>query len=98
VDDKGLAMIFVFGLPGYRRNSQQTPAILAAGKVLDRMAAAGVPGTAGVSSGMCFCGIIGKPDIRCEYAVMGGKPPLRRAFSTFKLTTTNQRRHKRLYT
>jgi len=71
VDDKGLAMIFVFGLPGYGNNQQCTPCIVAARKVLNLMAAAGIPGTAGIAIGTCFCGVVGDPRIRCEYAVMG---------------------------
>eukprot|EP00873_Tetraselmis_striata_P038272 jgi/Tetstr1/458536/TSEL_044939.t1 len=73
VDDKGLAMIFVFGLPGYRSHRQTLPCILATGKVLDLVATLGVAATAGVSMGACFCGLVGHPGIRCEYAVMGGE-------------------------
>ena len=76
VDDKGLAMIFVFGLPGYRSNVQSVACIRSAGKVLDLLAEAGLKGTAGVSMGVCFCGLVGNPRTRCEYAVMGGgRPP-----------------------
>lgn len=73
VDDKGLAMIFVFGLPGYRRQHQHLPAVQAGLKLVTLMQSAGIATTAGVSSGMCFCGVIGDPRIRCEYAVMGGE-------------------------
>jgi hypothetical protein len=65
-------MIFAFGLPGYRSNRQATPCILAGRKVLEIMKVAGVRGTAGITTGMCFCGLVGDPRIRCEYAVMGG--------------------------
>ena len=65
-------MIFVFGLPGYLTSSQRTPCILAARKVLGVLSGAGIEATAGVTTGTCFCGVIGDPDIRCEYAVMGG--------------------------
>ena len=76
VDDKGLAMIFVFGLPGYRSNVQSVACIRSAGKALDLLAEAGLKGTAGVSMGVCFCGLVGNPRTRCEYAVMGGgRPP-----------------------
>ena len=75
VDDKGLAMIFVFGLPGYRSNVQTVGCIHSAGRVLDMLAEAGVTGTAGISMGTCFCGLIGSPRTRCEYAVMGGGWP-----------------------
>eukprot|EP00873_Tetraselmis_striata_P044541 jgi/Tetstr1/464805/TSEL_009544.t1 len=71
VDDKGLAMIFVFGLPGFRLHSQHVPAVRAGLKLVALMRNAGIATTAGVSSGSCFCGIIGNPKIRCEYAVMG---------------------------
>jgi len=71
MDDKGLAMIFVFGLPGYTSHRQSVPCIVAAQKVLRHMTAAGVRGTAGITTGHCFCGLVGDPKIRCEYAVMG---------------------------
>jgi hypothetical protein len=92
VDDKGLAMIFVFGLPGYRGKQQCTPAILAARKVLDQMSKAGVRGTAGITSGTCFCGLVGDPRIRCEYAVMGGESPdSTRMFHTHSSTSPKQK-------
>lgn len=78
VDDKGLAMIFVFGLPGYQSSKLSMPCLLAGRKAVAMMSAAGLPGTAGVTTGMCFCGLVGDPSIRCEYMVMGGEwtPPL----------------------
>jgi hypothetical protein len=75
VDDKGLAMIFAFGLPGYISNRQCVPCILAAVKVMDILTGVGIHGTAGITTGMCFCGLVGDPTIRCEYLVMGGKMP-----------------------
>eukprot|EP00873_Tetraselmis_striata_P026006 jgi/Tetstr1/446270/TSEL_033814.t1 len=71
MDDKGLAMIFVFGLPGYQSNRQSVPGIIAARKVLQHLSGAGIHGYAGISAGTCFCGLVGNPNIRCEYAVMG---------------------------
>eukprot|EP00873_Tetraselmis_striata_P020689 jgi/Tetstr1/440953/TSEL_029222.t1 len=71
MDDKGLAMIFVFGLPGYQSNRQSVPSIIAARKVLQHLSGAGIHGSAGISAGTCFCGLVGNPNIRCEYAVMG---------------------------
>eukprot|EP00873_Tetraselmis_striata_P033056 jgi/Tetstr1/453320/TSEL_040311.t1 len=71
IDDKGLAMIFVFGLPGYQSNRQSIPSIMAARKVLQHLAGAGIHGSAGISAGTCFCGLVGDPNVRCEYAVMG---------------------------
>jgi hypothetical protein len=67
-------MIFMFGLPGYRSNRQAMPSILAGRKVLDELEEAGLTATAGISTGVCFCGLVGHPMIRCEYAVMGGEP------------------------
>lgn len=72
VDDKGLAMIFVFGLPGYRSKKLTMPCLLAGTKVTAMLSGAGVDGTAGVTTGRCFCGLVGDPFIRCEYMVMGG--------------------------
>lgn len=72
VDDKGLAMIFVFGLPGYQCSKVSMPCLQAGRKVVAMMSAAGLACTAGVTMGMCFCGLVGDPSIRCEYMVMGG--------------------------
>eukprot|EP00873_Tetraselmis_striata_P001145 jgi/Tetstr1/421409/TSEL_001176.t1 len=73
VDDKGLAMIFVFGLPGYQCSKVSMPCLQAGRKVVAMMSAAGLACTAGVTMGMCFCGLVGDPSIRCEYMVMGDR-------------------------
>jgi len=73
VDDKGLAAIFVFGLPGYRQSCHATQCLLAALRVLPHLPEyrRSVDVRAGIASGWCYCGIIGNPQVRCEYTVMG---------------------------
>uniref|UniRef100_A0A061QWC5 Adenylate cyclase 10 n=1 Tax=Tetraselmis sp. GSL018 TaxID=582737 RepID=A0A061QWC5_9CHLO len=73
VDDKGLAAIFVFGLPGYLHFCHASQCILAAVRILPHIAECkrSVDVRAGVATGWCYCGLVGNPSSRCEYSVMG---------------------------
>uniref|UniRef100_A0A061QRL5 Guanylate cyclase n=1 Tax=Tetraselmis sp. GSL018 TaxID=582737 RepID=A0A061QRL5_9CHLO len=73
VDEKGLAAIFVFGLPGPVSNHHSMQCLHAATEVFSSglLDGADVSFTAGLASGSCFCGIVGSPATRCEYTVMG---------------------------
>ena len=75
VDEKGLAAIFVFGLPGVSHSSHAPPCLNAASKVVDVMTAGGISSSAGLATGNCFCGLVGEATRRCEYAVIGGEAP-----------------------
>uniref|UniRef100_A0A061RNJ4 Guanylate cyclase domain-containing protein n=1 Tax=Tetraselmis sp. GSL018 TaxID=582737 RepID=A0A061RNJ4_9CHLO len=73
VDDKGLAAIFVFGLAGFIGQSHSWQCLLAAKKLFSEvlLQQADLRFTAGLAAGWCYCGLVGSPDSRCEYAVMG---------------------------
>ena len=73
IDDKGLAAIFVFGVPGSPSQGSLTVRCLrAAMEVTRAMNNAGIKCCAGLEFGSCFCGLVGDPAQRCEYAVLGG--------------------------
>ena len=76
VDDKGLAAIFVFGLPGSGHGNLTVRCLQASLHVTKMMRDGGVPGHAGVDYGPCYCGLVGNSCRRCEYTVMGGVCPL----------------------
>lgn len=72
VDDKGLLLLCVFGLPPLAHMDDPKRAIVAAQLLVDRIAAIG-PGvncSVGIASGRAFCGVIGSKDRR-EYTVIG---------------------------
>eukprot|EP00951_Prasinocladus_malaysianus_P010334 scaffold75745_cov19-Prasinocladus_malaysianus.AAC.1 len=72
VDDKGLAAIFVFGLPGLIQGNHMVNCVTAALKIFQQViGASGMDFTAGITTGSCFCGLIGDLNTRAEYAVMG---------------------------
>ena len=75
VDDKGVALIFVFGLPGFLKHNHPGSCAESAGKVLDVLDVKGVTFSAGLTTGPVFCGLVGNPESRCEYAMMGGTFP-----------------------
>mmetsp|Transcript_1921 Transcript_1921/g.5619 ORF Transcript_1921/g.5619 Transcript_1921/m.5619 type:complete len:1277 (-) Transcript_1921:1740-5570(-) len=71
VDDKGLAAIFVFGLPGFLHGQQQLRCVEAALLGMVILEEGGVRASAGMDCGPCYCGLVGDDSQRCEYAVMG---------------------------
>ena len=68
VDEKGFVLIFAFGLPGFAHSS---PAVLAVRAALELQATLRVSQSIGINTGLCFCGLVGVPNLRCEYAVVG---------------------------
>lgn len=76
MDDKGVAAIFVFGLPGSLRSHHEMTCATAAMRVLEVLQSDTVHFTAGLTTGSAFCGLVGDPARRCEYAVMGGACPI----------------------
>ena len=75
MDDKGVALIFVFGLPGFLKHNHPGSCAESAGKVLDALNVKGISFSAGLTTGPVFCGLVGNPSSRCEYAMMGGMFP-----------------------
>eukprot|EP00951_Prasinocladus_malaysianus_P040382 scaffold463553_cov45-Prasinocladus_malaysianus.AAC.3 len=74
MDDKGLAAIFVFGLPGFLQGSHAVCCVTAALNIFSHaIKGSGIDFTAGITTGSCFCGLIGDLQTRSEYAVMGGE-------------------------
>lgn len=72
VDDKGLVVLAVFGLPPMAHADDPKRAVAAAKMLVDDIAELGpeVSCSAGVASGLVFCGVVGST-IRREYTVMG---------------------------
>lgn len=75
MDEKGLAAIFIFGLPGFSRSNPALRCLAAGIEVIEVMNSGDIPCTAGLDTGPCFCGLVGDPTRRCEYAVLGGEGP-----------------------
>ena len=73
VDEKGLAAIFVFGLPGFGQYNHALMCLQSSLAILDVMETGGMETHAGLATGACFCGLVGDPMQRCEYAVLGGE-------------------------
>ena len=73
MDEKGLAAIFVFGLPGFGQYNHALMCLKSSLAILDVMETGGMETHAGLATGACFCGLVGDPMQRCEYAVLGGE-------------------------
>lgn len=70
--DKGCSFLAVFGLPGYKGKNETCNALMCCNKLVHEVSAMNIKVTAGITSGMTFCGIIGHP-LRQEYTVIGRK-------------------------
>ncbi|XP_077528075.1 adenylate cyclase type 10-like [Haemaphysalis longicornis] len=70
--DKGCSFLAVFGLPGYKGKNETCNALMCCNKLVHEISALSIKVTAGITSGMTFCGIIGHP-LRQEYTVIGRK-------------------------
>eukprot|EP00951_Prasinocladus_malaysianus_P005788 scaffold40781_cov43-Prasinocladus_malaysianus.AAC.2 len=87
MDDKGLAAIFVFGLPGFLQGSHAVCCVTAALNIFSHaMRESDIPFTAGITTGSCFCGLIGDLQTRSEYAVMGGESPAELMSTCYAIT------------
>ena len=73
MDEKGLAAIFVFGLPGFGQENHALMCLKSSLAILEVMETGGMDTHAGLATGGCFCGLVGDPMQRCEYAVLGGE-------------------------
>lgn len=70
MDNKGLTLSAVFGLPPRAHGDDVERAVRAAAAVRDTLAELGLPCSIGLSSGRAFCGSFGS-DLRREYALYG---------------------------
>lgn len=70
VDEKGVKLIGVFGLPPVSHESDPVRAVLAARDMLDRLKRIGVTCSIGVTTGRAFCGVLGG-EHRRDYTVIG---------------------------
>uniref|UniRef100_A0A061SKC5 Guanylyl cyclase n=1 Tax=Tetraselmis sp. GSL018 TaxID=582737 RepID=A0A061SKC5_9CHLO len=73
VDDKGLAMIFIFGLAGSAHPSHAWASVATGRRLFMGPLAENqdMELTGGTATGCCYCGLVGCPKTRCEYTVMG---------------------------
>ncbi len=70
VDDKGILVLCVFGLPPMAHSDDPKRAVGAAQMLIEVLGREDFKCSIGVTSGKAFCGVIGSPDRR-EYTVMG---------------------------
>mmetsp|Transcript_43719 Transcript_43719/g.103237 ORF Transcript_43719/g.103237 Transcript_43719/m.103237 type:complete len:1247 (-) Transcript_43719:28-3768(-) len=71
VDDKGMLLLTVFGLPPLCHYvDDPTRAVLYAQRLCETARDEGVDSAAGVTTGQCWCGVIGN-HVRREYSVLG---------------------------
>ncbi|MEO8653241.1 MAG: AAA family ATPase, partial [Ramlibacter sp.] len=70
IDDKGVGLIVIFGLPPFSHEDDATRGVRAALAIAEAIGAAGHGAALGVTTGRCFCGVVGA-DVRREYAVIG---------------------------
>jgi predicted ATPase/class 3 adenylate cyclase len=70
VDDKGVVLVALFGLPPAGHEDGAARGTRAALDLCAALDAIGHPGAVGVTTGVCFCGVVGSA-IRREYTVVG---------------------------
>lgn len=70
IDDKGVVLVAVFGLPPLGHEDAAARAALAALELHSALGLLGYEGAVGVASGRCFCGVVGSQVLR-EYAIVG---------------------------
>lgn len=70
VDDKGLVLVALFGVPGHRHADDAVRAVRAARAMLDHLDAVGIAGRAGVATGPAFCALVGS-SARTQYTAIG---------------------------
>ncbi|MDB5867245.1 MAG: adenylate/guanylate cyclase [Betaproteobacteria bacterium] len=66
IDDKGVVLVIVFGLPPGSHEDDTARGVRAALELVDALDGAAI----GLTTGRCFCGVVGS-DVRREYAVVG---------------------------
>ncbi|KAL8431561.1 hypothetical protein Efla_000607 [Eimeria flavescens] len=70
VDDKGVLLLVMFGLPPVYHLDDPVRAIMAGLRVVDGMKAFGLDAGIGITSGRVWCGTVGN-DLRKEYTALG---------------------------
>ncbi|PHJ17195.1 adenylate, partial [Cystoisospora suis] len=70
VDDKGVLLLVMFGLPPVYHLDDPIRAIMAALRVIDGMKVLGLDAGIGITSGRVWCGTVGN-EIRKEYTALG---------------------------
>ena len=71
VDDKGVVIIWTFGLPQASFEDNCTRGLTTAFDVDAALARQGLEAHIGITAGSAYCGLVGVPQRRCEYGVMG---------------------------
>ena len=71
IDDKGSTLLVVFGLPPFAHDDDADRGVHAAHGILRALSKAGLKGSIGVTTGVCFCGVLGNKIDRREYSVLG---------------------------
>ena len=70
VDDKGIGLIGVFGVPPRSHEDDPVRALRAARDLADALSRSGYRTGVGVATGRAFCGVVGN-EIRREYSIVG---------------------------
>ena len=70
VDDKGVVLVGVFGLPPKSHEDDPIRALRAARDLIEALNRSGYRAGAGIATGRAFCGVVGN-DIRREYSIVG---------------------------
>ena len=71
IDDKGSTLLVVFGLPPFAHDDDADRGVRAAFKVIEVLSGFTLKGAIGVTTGVCFCGVMGHKYLRREYGVLG---------------------------
>eukprot|EP00820_Chromera_velia_P016442 Cvel_26024.t1-p1 / transcript=Cvel_26024.t1 / gene=Cvel_26024 / organism=Chromera_velia_CCMP2878 / gene_product=Adenylate cyclase type 10, putative / transcript_product=Adenylate cyclase type 10, putative / location=Cvel_scaffold3031:619-7739(-) / protein_length=677 / sequence_SO=supercontig / SO=protein_coding / is_pseudo=false len=70
VDDKGVLILAVFGLPPLHHVDDAARAVQSGHRIFDNLRVLGLDGLVGVTTGRVWCGVVGSP-FRKEYTVLG---------------------------